>query len=156
MTELRAITVKQPWAAVIAQGVKTIENRSLHTHHRGPLAIHAGAAWSDRGMRDPRIRAAWRRAGLPTVPGTDQGRWCDFPDRLAVPHGAVIAVCEVVDCHPDGGCCRPWGESDYVEAAGRRRTGLWHWLLDDIRPLPVPVPWRGALGLWRLPAGWDR
>jgi ASCH domain len=39
---MRGISVKQPYAWLIVSGKKNIENRSWYTHHRGPLAIHAG------------------------------------------------------------------------------------------------------------------
>lgn len=37
-----AITLTEPWATLIAQGLKTEEYRTWRTHYRGPLAIHAG------------------------------------------------------------------------------------------------------------------
>lgn len=40
---MKAITIWQPWASLIALGVKTIETRSWSTDYRGPLAIHAAA-----------------------------------------------------------------------------------------------------------------
>lgn len=43
----KALTLHQPWASLIALGVKTIETRSWSTKYRGPLAIHAGK----RGLR---------------------------------------------------------------------------------------------------------
>ncbi len=39
---MRAITLIQPWATLIALGEKRFETRSRRTHIRGPLAIHAG------------------------------------------------------------------------------------------------------------------
>lgn len=48
---IRALTVRQPWASDIVDGVKTIEVRSRHTHHRGPLVIHASAR-PDDGSRE--------------------------------------------------------------------------------------------------------
>lgn len=36
------LTLHQPWATLIALGVKTIETRSWSTKYRGPIAIHAG------------------------------------------------------------------------------------------------------------------
>lgn len=42
MTGWRALTLHQPWAQLVALGVKTIETRSWSTSYRGPLAIHAG------------------------------------------------------------------------------------------------------------------
>ena len=39
---IKAITLLQPYAALVAIGAKTIETRSWYTPYRGPLAIHAG------------------------------------------------------------------------------------------------------------------
>lgn len=145
MSDVRAITVKQPWAWAIAHGGKLIENRSQGTRYRGLLLIHAGKAWSMRGENDPHVREAWR-AIHPELGGA-----IGYQD-LHVPLGAVIAVAQLVDSHPDAGCCRPWGESSYTEAGGRERTAVHHLVLEDVVPLPEPVPCRGALGLWRPPA----
>ncbi len=38
---MKCITVKPVWADLIAVGIKTVENRSWRTRHRGPLLIHA-------------------------------------------------------------------------------------------------------------------
>jgi len=42
LTELPALSVRQPWAWLIVSGLKDIENRPRPTHYRGPLLIHAG------------------------------------------------------------------------------------------------------------------
>jgi len=39
----KCLTVRQPWADLIARGIKTIENRTWQTHHRGEIYIHAGS-----------------------------------------------------------------------------------------------------------------
>lgn len=39
---MKALTLIQPWASLITEGIKTIETRSWSTKYRGPLAIHAG------------------------------------------------------------------------------------------------------------------
>jgi hypothetical protein len=69
---MRALTVCQPYAELIASGVKLVENRRWSTHYRGPLAIHAGAS----------------RAML--------ADWDGDPDRLQ--YGAIIAVVTLVGC----------------------------------------------------------
>lgn len=142
---MRGLTVRQPWAQAIATGAKTVENRTTGYSWRGPLAIHAGLAWSDRGAADERI-AEWHGARLglavPCHP---------MPLPELFPEGAVVAVSELVDAHPDTGCCRPWGESAYVEASGRRRTAIWHLVLENTRALAEPVPYRGRQGLWPVP-----
>lgn len=40
---MKAISIKQPYASLICEGIKDIENRSWQTHYRGPIYIHASA-----------------------------------------------------------------------------------------------------------------
>ena len=46
---MKALSLTQPWASLVADGRKTTETRSWLTHYRGPLAIHATK------VRDPGI-----------------------------------------------------------------------------------------------------
>lgn len=39
---MKALTISQPYASLIARGEKFVENRRWPTPYRGPLAIHAG------------------------------------------------------------------------------------------------------------------
>ena len=39
---MKVITIKQPWATLIAEGYKEYEFRTWKTKHRGELLIHAG------------------------------------------------------------------------------------------------------------------
>ena len=39
---MKAITIKEPYASLISNGVKKIETRSWKTNYRGYLYIHAG------------------------------------------------------------------------------------------------------------------
>ncbi|MET7669386.1 hypothetical protein [Micromonospora luteifusca] len=59
MTDLRAITVKQPWAWAIAHGGKNIENRSRDITYRGRLAIHADKAWAWQGGQELHVKQAF-------------------------------------------------------------------------------------------------
>ena len=55
---MRVLTVRQPWAQLIARGLKDIENRTWATRYRGPLLIHASATpCSDRGLPTGRLVA---------------------------------------------------------------------------------------------------
>lgn len=38
---MQAISIRQPWAQLVIEGVKDIENRNWFTKHRGRLYIHA-------------------------------------------------------------------------------------------------------------------
>jgi len=139
---MKALTMQQPWAWAIFHG-KNIENRTQLWTYRGPLAIHAGARWSDRGGESPLVQRVWRD------PHADR----DFALTADVlDAGAIIGVVELVDCHPDAGCCQPWGEQSYVEHGGRERRRITHLVCENPQPLCDPIPCKGALGLWTPPA----
>ncbi|MEU0967854.1 hypothetical protein ABZ357_21345 [Streptomyces sp. NPDC005917] len=121
MTTARALTVRQPWAALIAAGLKPVENRSwaLPASFAGPLLIHAGTKNDADGWRAPGVREALE--GWP------------------VTYGAIVAVVDRVTCHLGEGCCADrWGEH-----------GAFHWVLEDVRRLPEPIRATGRLSLWR-------
>ena len=67
---LVAISVKQPWAALIVAGIKTIEIRSWATRRRGKVLIHAGKVPDERSegwnrITTPELReAAELRGGI--------------------------------------------------------------------------------------------
>lgn len=140
MDEIKALTLRQPWAHCIAHLGKQVENRSWPVRYRGLLAIHAGAGWDAAAERDLTTLAAWRdwSASLPHPNVTGPLR----KNAVHVDFGAVIAVAELAGCHHSDDCghCSAWSQPD-----------SWHWLLRGVRPLRAPVPCKGKLGLWRLP-----
>lgn len=74
-----AISVKQPWAALLAVGAKTLEIRTWKTQRRGPLLIHASKV--------PDLRPeAWAWVTTPAL------------RELAQLGGGVIAAGELTDC----------------------------------------------------------
>lgn len=148
---MKALTVQQPWAWAIFNG-KTVENRTQLWKHRGPLAIHAGARWSDHGETSHLVREAFREV----MPNFNGGRLPEWMFSVAAEvagtaMGAIIGTVELVDAHPDAGCCKPWGESAYVEHGGKVRRRITHLVLESPRVLTEPIPCKGALGLWTPP-----
>lgn len=141
---MKALTVQQPWAWAILHGGKLVENRTWATKHRGELAVHAGARLSERGCQllpDYLDRANPDALAAYTDPS------------LELAYGAVLGTVDLIGCHVAGeGCCDSlWGEHAYDEHRGRTRRDLFHWELDNVRPLAEPVPCRGALQLWTVP-----
>jgi hypothetical protein len=52
---MKALSVRQPWASLIAEGLKTIEVRSRRTKYRGPLLICASKKlWPGAASSAPR------------------------------------------------------------------------------------------------------
>lgn len=144
----RAITVQPPWSDAIADGHKLIENRKAAPGWRGEFFIHSGARWSVRGETHPLLLEAYPqfRAALGDALGV--------PGLMAenFTFGAIVAVATLVDAHPAGGCCAPWGEDAYVEHPTGKTVRPVHLVLEDVRKLPEPVPCRGYLPLgWHVP-----
>lgn len=137
--DLRMLSIRQPWCDAVVYGYKTVENRShgFTRKYTGLVGLHASLGWSERGASDQRITARFE-------PHTSHGPlYAEDFER-----GLVLGTAQLVDVHDDAGCCRPWGESEYVDSDGRRRSGLVHLVLEDARPLPEPIPCKGKLGLW--------
>lgn len=132
---MKALSLLQPWATLIAIGAKQIETRSWCTPYRGPLAIHASKAFH-----------------------RDDQELCEFEPFASVlasaglkpadlPRGAVIATCRLVACRQIP-TQLPATFSKQEEAFGNYAPGRWGWVLRDVQPLPEPVPATGSLGLW--------
>jgi hypothetical protein len=49
---MKALSIRQPWAWLVASGVKDIENRTWDTRYRGMVLIHAGKALDVDGFRN--------------------------------------------------------------------------------------------------------
>lgn len=151
---MKALTVQQPWAWAIVHGDKDVENRTQPSNYRGPLAIHAGARWSDRGAESPLVRRAVRDF-YGTASPLDEPMFTSRESPRVF--GAIIGTVDQVGCHMAVGddlavCCSSvWGEVAYVEHGGRTRRDVFHRELTNPRPLDEPIPCRGALGLWTPP-----
>jgi hypothetical protein len=63
----------------------------------------------------------------------------DCPRFVSIPRGAIIGTVEVVGVGPHP--TSPWAGPVAV-----------HWLLAKPRPIDTPIPCKGALGLWDVPA----
>lgn len=148
---MRAITVRQPWARALAEGPKDVENRSsgFPLIEDEWLLVHASSAWSLRGARSPLIREAFG-ADLDRCAELRQGARPHFPFPPALLLGAVH-VGESHRAMP--GCCpSPWAEIEYVAVGGKVVRDPVHLVVDDRRPLDVPVAYKdGCLGLWTPP-----
>jgi hypothetical protein len=138
---VKALTLTQPWATLVALGIKRVETRSWSTAYRGPLLIHAAKGWT-RDDRD--VASVLQREGvLPVRPGSTA--WALQPYAL----GAIIARCRLVDVVPTAAL---WEELSPLERElGDYRERRYAWRLADVEQLPRPIPWRGALGLWNGP-----
>ena len=129
---MKALTICQPYAELIARGETPIENRTWPTRYRGPLLIHAGKS----------------------------RRWMGFEDDQKYPgmvFGAVIASADLVACLPllypaDG---PNWPDRWKALSEHEHANGPWCWVLENVRRLDRPIYARGAQGLFELSLGVD-
>ncbi len=133
---IRALTLWQPWASLVAWGEKRVETRSWGTTYRGPLIIHAAKTFPvearEAAFTEP-FRSALVAHGLTMLRG--------------LPLGAFVAVAELENCKritPQYAATL----SDQERAFGDYAPGRVAWELSNICPLPSPLPARGAMGLW--------
>lgn len=103
---MKAITLHQPYASLIAHGYKCIETRTWPTHYRGSLAIHAAKRWAPGWLRwiDPDSPDGWRLETLDNIGGdahedANGGGWYR-PWGSSLPLGFVVATARLVDCVP--------------------------------------------------------
>lgn len=126
---MKALTICQPYAEMIARGDKRVENRTWFTSHRGPLYIHAGKSreWLD-GDTDDELAEEF-------------GRQIEF--------GAIVATCRLVDClHIDKIEAGQYDARFPWLRTHEHTNGEWCWVLDEIQRLPQPIVINGKQGLW--------
>ena len=121
---MKALTICQPYAHLIAIGEKRVENRTWPTRYRGPIAIHAGKS---------------REWLCGETPG---------PDMV---FGAVVAVATLADVlHIDRIERGDYDQRHPWLRAHEHTNGEWCWVLAGVVRLDEPVSWRGAQGLWEI------
>jgi hypothetical protein len=137
---VKAISLWQPWATLMASGAKAIETRGFPTKHRGPLAIHAAARFN-RAERElcgtEPFRSALAAAGISVAAIA----W--------LPLGAIVAVIDLYDVVFIGDESQrpPMPEL----AFGNYELGRCAWMTRNARCLEHPVPWKGKQGFFTVP-----
>ncbi|MFE1872998.1 hypothetical protein ACFW9N_19130 [Streptomyces sp. NPDC059496] len=117
---IRGISIRQPYAACILAGAKTVENRPGRWR-TGWVLLHTSKTVDRPALRTPLVGRTIRDRQLVT--------------------GAVVGIARIADCHqdPEGApLCSPWAF-----------PGAWHLVLADVQELPLPVPARGQVVPWK-------
>ena len=148
-----ALTVWQPWASLIAEGVKPYEFRGWPAPkaYRGQrIAIHAGS----RPVRLPEVKAliyrmgredAWTTALKPEALEILR-RISQAPTSLIL--GAVVCTAVLGNPVPSDRIMHTFG-GPKVNDSDRDQHCNWAWPLTDIQRLEPPEPARGAQGFWK-------
>ncbi|MBK6616410.1 ASCH domain-containing protein [Ottowia sp.] len=126
---MKALSVRQPWAWLIVQGLKDIENRTWKTNVRGRVLIHAAQAMTQDEWLAA-VRFAHFVCGVPSARLQDG---CEF-DQLQ--RGGFVGSAEIVDCVDQSHS--PWfvGKKGFVMADAQT---------SEFRP------YKGQLGFFEVP-----
>ena len=123
---MKALSIKQPWAYLICNGFKDVENRDWATQYRGPLLVHSSKYTDDDSIAG--AKAIMDRLDIP------------WPARATVPQvmalGAIVGMVEIVDCVSESDS--PWFVGEYGFVLRNPR-------------IIQPIPYKGRLGLYDIP-----
>lgn len=157
---MRAISLWQPWATLVAVEEKRFETRHWKTPFRGELAIHASKTFrSDckRLAQTDRFSKALKRGCLKDSGLNEQEQEAIPFDEILLPLGGVVAVVELVEIIPvevwlQRHCHRGLVMEKHVNefAFGNYEPGRFAWKLENVRRLKSPVACPGRQGFWTL------
>jgi hypothetical protein len=117
---MKALSIRQPWAWLIVNGWKNIENRDWPTRFRGPFLVHAGKAMTMEEYEACQIFMAGFTA-------------LELPPFDALQRGGIVGQAVLLDCVAEH-------DSEWF-------CGEWGFVLDNAIALPF-TPFRGQLGFF--------
>lgn len=127
---MKVITIKQPFATLIAEGLKRYEFRTWKTKYRGEILIHAGKSIDKKAMKK------FERLGL------------------SYPTGCIIAKAMITDCVlVDDLLRKNLSKENELVYSGVIKHPEWEgygFLLENVEKIP-PISVNGKLGLWNYP-----
>lgn len=136
---MRAISLWQPHAALVARGLKQYETRGWSIEYRGPIAIHAAKRKFKPAEYSREMRAQMLQDGV---------------DSYSFVYGAVLCIVDLVDCIRANEIrgtlsAREFMYGNYDESEGPR----FGWKLENVRVLDKPVVLAGHQGIFHWADG---
>lgn len=159
---MKALSLWQPWATLIAIGAKQYETRSWATSYRGELVIHAAKRPNEaKALADAiymktasggRIRetaSEYERFAIAALYADAGKQPGDFIPAL--PLGAGLCIVRLIGCYRTESM--KYMLSPQEIAFGDYSPGRFAWKLEMIQRFSKPEPMRGAQGLfdWKWP-----
>ena len=124
---MKVLSIKEPYATLIKDGVKTYETRSWKTNYRGEIYIHASLTQSKSETYETAIKY------LKSEPKP----------------GYILCLCKLVDCIPMTKEFIDYINRETKEAEyGRYSEDRYAWKLELIEVLNEPIKAKGKLGIW--------
>ena len=124
---MKDLSIRQPWAWLIMNGGKDIENRSWHTNFRGRFLVHAAKGMTREEYCDA-LELVMRVAHIDVLRG--------FPMFGDLERGGIIGSVELVDSVDTSDSGWYMGQKGFV--------------LRDPKPMPF-IPYKGRLQFFDVP-----
>lgn len=131
---MKAISLWQPWASLVAFGEKQYETRSWETKHRGLLAIHAAKrfdAMQEQLCGDEPFKQALAAHGL---------------SSKFLPSGAIVCVVKLIEIVPTGQVLSSLSKKEL--AFGNYGPARFAWKLELVKRFTQPIPMAGRQSLF--------
>lgn len=135
--KIKALSLWQPWASLIALGAKKFETRSWKTSYRGPLLICA----SKKNFQ-PEIYTAEFLKAL-----RFHGFFWSLDSRI--PFGEALCVVDLAGCLLCGLEINRASVNEHERLFGDFTPGRYAWKLENVRAI-APFPVRGRQGLFEV------
>lgn len=155
---MKTLSIKQPWASLIAHGIKDIENRTWKTKYRGRIYIHASGKPSfeslGMGLTTAQLEEIAKYNMRTFDPVEDKGLMLSSKERWK--YSAIIGEVDIVDCvlnhesiwaeksyEPANFNSLPFGEED------ENPSYVYNWALANPVLYDKPIlNVKGKLSLW--------
>lgn len=126
---MKVISIKEPFATLITNGIKRIETRSWKTNYRGELFIHAsGKSLAKEFLTNDFV--------------------VDLIKDMNMNYGNIICKCNLVDCvYMDEKFLEFIKQNPTEYNLGEYKLGRYAWILENIEPIN-PIPAKGQLNIW--------
>ena len=121
---MKALTIKQPWANLIIEGIKKYEFRTWKTNYRGKILIHAGLSFEQKYSNK------FKHYNFEYI------------------KGAIIGEAEIIDCILVDEQFNDKLQKENSLVYGNNHTGSYAWKLDNVKKYKNPIYIKGKLGLW--------
>ena len=145
---MKTITIKQPWASLIVEGIKDIENRTWACPKKyigQRVLIHAGCRF------DNKYTSRFTDEHYYSLSSTMREQLKSEDFQL----GVIIGSVEIVDCvinHPS-----LWAEKGSVYKSYRNKYSIgvrgfqiYNWVLANPIKFPESIPAKGKLSFWEF------
>jgi hypothetical protein len=127
---MKVLSLTEPYATLIKNGLKTIETRSWKTNYRGILYIHASST---------KIPYSYK----------NNLELMNLVNINELNYGNIICSCELSDCiEMTDEFIAKIKENPTEYITGVYAKGRYAWILKNIKVLDHPIKVRGHLGIW--------